>query len=87
MVDEYEGKMGMSSVKWESDFVLFKLKCDVFVCVMVYVLYGMFVVLWFVCVWVFDVGMMVIDKGLCVMGLCLFMKGWCGWKFGEFELI
>ncbi|MDI9695541.1 DUF2169 domain-containing protein [Burkholderia cenocepacia] len=85
MADEYEGKTGASSVKWESDLAPFKPKCDVLVRATAHAPHGTPVASWPARVRVFDAGTMVIDKGLRVTGPRSFTKGWRGWKLGEPE--
>ncbi|WP_171463142.1 DUF2169 family type VI secretion system accessory protein [Burkholderia thailandensis] len=85
MADEYEGKTGASSVKWESDLAPFKPKCDVLVRATAHAPHGTPAASWPARVRVFDTGTMVIDKGLRVTGPRSFTKGWRGWKLGEPE--
>ncbi|HEP6428615.1 DUF2169 family type VI secretion system accessory protein [Burkholderia cenocepacia] len=85
MADEYEGKTGASSVKWESDLAPFKPKCDVLVRATAHAPHGTPAASWPARVRVFDAGTMVIDKGLRVTGPRSFTKGWRGWKLGEPE--
>ncbi|WP_206126073.1 DUF2169 family type VI secretion system accessory protein [Burkholderia sp. Ac-20379] len=85
MADEYEGEIGTSSVKWESDLAPFKPKCDVLIRATAYAPHGTPAASWPARVRVFDAGEMVVDKGLRITGARSFVKGWRGWKLGDPE--
>lgn len=83
--DEYEGEIGKSSVKWESDLAPFKPKCDVLVRARAYAPNGVPVPSWPARLRVLDSGEIVVDKGLRVTGPRMFRKGWRGWRIDNPE--
>jgi hypothetical protein len=85
MADEYEGREGASSVKFESDLSPFKPKCDVIVHATSHAPHGTPELSWPARVRVVDRGSVVIDKGLRIFGPRNFRKTWRGWRLSEPE--